>query len=72
MTKIFLFTEGSFEIAIQMPTLEEARAYARGAEIGASYYAGSLAAYVMPEAEAELREREEPEEVERAFAASVQ
>jgi hypothetical protein len=27
---------------------------------------------VMPEAEAELRDREEPEEVERAFAASVQ
>jgi len=72
MIKILIFTENEFEIALEKSwTLEEASAFARGAEMGASYYAGSLAAYVMPRDEADMREREKPAEIERALAAKV-
>lgn len=70
--KIAVFTEGNFERIYEKPTQEEARAFARGLETGAGYYAGyagSLGAYVLPEEEDAMRKDEKPEAVAEAMAA---
>lgn len=73
MIRVLVFTEGEFEIVLEKPwTLEEASAFAQGAGFGAGYYAGSLAAYVMPRDETEMREREKPDEIKRALAAKAE
>ncbi len=54
---IVVFTEGSFEKTFTRPTLAEARAFADGVGVGASYYgAGSCHAYVLPEDSGEMAE----------------
>ncbi len=69
MFKIATFAEGAFEDIRVQPTLAEARAWASGFTSGACKYgAGGVGAYVLPEGEAEMKEQEEPSEVESALA----
>lgn len=68
MVKVLLFTEHAFIGSVDLPTLEAAQAFAAGfVRGGACYGAGSLGAYVMPDDEAEMREREHASEIERAL-----
>lgn len=67
-TPVVVFCEGAFERVFYQGDAV-ARAYASGLSQGASYYAGSLRAYVLPEDDAEMTERERPAEVTKARAA---
>lgn len=67
---ILLFSEGDFDRVETQSARSLALAYAVGWTDGASNYgAGSPGAYVMPEDEAEMREQEKSDQVERALTA---
>lgn len=67
---IILFAEEAFERIERKASLAEARAYSDGLTDGANLYgAGGCAGYVMPDDEDEMRDEQEPEEVERALEA---
>ncbi len=67
---VLVFAEEMFEERYSFETKSEAAAFADGVMVGSSLYgAGSCIGYVMPDDEEEMKENEEPEEVERAHAA---
>jgi hypothetical protein len=70
--RVVIFAERYFELAVGYPTKTEARAFASGVGQGASFYgAGSCGAFVLPDDEAEMREFEKPEEIEKALRAEL-
>jgi hypothetical protein len=69
MRYVAVFTEDDFETLLSEPDYAQARAFANGLSRGARYYAGSLAAYVLPEDEEEMRAEEDAGQTSRAVAA---